>query len=67
MTAAEVYQGSDGELTRRYYTELENRVGILGLVAVNLFRAQNCSSRAKVYRGGVRGRGSYKSMAYEKK
>jgi hypothetical protein len=67
MTAAEVYEGSDGELTRRYYSELQSRAGILGLVALNLFRAQKCSSRAKVYRGGIRGRGSYKSMAYEKK
>jgi hypothetical protein len=34
---------------------------------MNLFRAQKASARAKVYRGGVRGQGSFKSMAYEKK
>lgn len=66
MNAADVYAGSDGELTKRYYSELETK-GPIGLVAMNLFRAQKCSARAKVYRGGVRGRGSYKSMAYERK
>ena len=66
MKALTVYQGSDGELTKQYYTELEKR-GPMGIVAVNLFRAQKCSSRAKVYRGGIRGQGSYKSMAYDRK
>lgn len=66
MTAAQVYETSDGTLTRRYYAELEKR-GAAGLVALNLFRAQKCSSRAKVYRGGVRGVGSYRGMAYERK
>lgn len=66
MTAIEVYAGSDGELTRRFYAELMKR-GPIGEVAVNLFRAQKCSARAKVYRGGIRGHGSYKSMAYQRK
>jgi hypothetical protein len=66
MTAANVYAGSDGELTKAFYAELEKR-GPIGLVAMNLFRAQKCSARAKVYRGGQRGRGSYRSMAYERK
>lgn len=66
MKAFEVYLGSDGELTRRYYAELEKR-GPIGIVALNLFRAQKCSARAKVYRGGIRGRGSYKGMAYDRK
>ncbi len=66
MNALEVYAGSDGELTRRYYAELQKR-GPLGVVAVNLFRAQKCSARAKKYRGGIRGVGSYRGMAYERK
>lgn len=66
MTALEVYGTSDGSLTRAFYAELEKR-GAAGLVAMNLFRAQKCSSRAKVYRGGVRGKGSYRGMAYERK
>ena len=66
FSALAVFQGSDGDLTRRFYAELEKR-GPIGLVAVNLFRAQKTSTRAKLYRGGVRGRGSYKSMAYDTK
>jgi hypothetical protein len=66
MRARTVYDGSDGELTKRYYGELFTH-GPLGVIAVNLFRAQKCSARAKRYRGGVRGVGSYRSMAYERK
>lgn len=65
MNAAEVYAGSDGELTKQFYIELQRR-GPIGAIAVNLFRAQKCSSRAKVYRGGTGGR-RYKDMAYERK
>jgi hypothetical protein len=66
MHALEVYQGSNGNVTLRYYAALE-KLGIAGLVAVNLFRAQKCSARAKVYRGGIRGRGSFRGMAYDRK
>jgi hypothetical protein len=66
MTAAEVYEGSDGELTKRYYAALAER-GVMGTVAVNLFRAQKSSARAKVYRGGRAGFGSFRGMAYERK
>jgi hypothetical protein len=66
MKALEVYEGSDGEVTKRYYAELQ-RAGAIGLVAMNLFRAQKCSARAKKYRGGVRGVGSFRGMAYERK
>src|ERR1051326_1718916 len=66
MTAAAIYAGSDGAATRAYYPQLETR-GSIGAIAMNLFRAQKCSSRAKVYRGGIRGKASYKSMAYDKK
>lgn len=34
---------------------------------MNLFRAQKCSSRAKKYRGGIRGIGSFRSIAYDRK
>jgi|SRR5579864_6752222 len=64
--AIDIYQGSDGAATTAYYKELE-QLGPIGIVAVNLFRAQKCSARAKLYRGGVRGLGSYKSMAYDRK
>lgn len=66
MRAIEIYQGSCGAATKAYYKELE-RLGPIGVLAMNLFRAQKCSARAKLYRGGIRGRGSYKSMAYERK
>jgi len=66
MRAIDAYNGSDGEATKALYAELM-RSGPIGDVAVNLFRAQKCSARAKVYRGGVRGKGSYKGMAYDRK
>jgi hypothetical protein len=66
MKAIDVFLGSDGDVTKAYYAELQ-RAGAIGIVAVNLFRAQKCSARAKVYRGGVRGRGSFRGMAYDRK
>src|ERR1051326_7628212 len=66
MTTLEIYNGSDGAATKALYARLE-LLGPVGLVALNLFRAQKCSERAKVYRGGVPGRGSFKAMAYERK
>jgi len=66
MTPMEIYLASDGEATKALYARLE-AAGPIGLVAMNLFRACKCSERAKVYRGGQRGRGSYKSMAYDRK
>lgn len=62
----EIYNGSSGELTRELYRELEQR-GPSGMIALNLFRAQKCSSRAKKYHGGIPGKGSYKDMAYDRK
>lgn len=61
-----VYEGSDGAITKRYYADLAKHGGI-GVIAINLFRAQKSSARAKVYRGGIRGQGSYRGMAYDKK
>ena len=66
MNARHVWTQSNGEVTREFYRELEAR-GTVGIVAVNLFRANKCSARAKQYRGGIRGKGSFKSMAYDRK
>lgn len=60
-TVRNVYHGSDGEATRRLYAQLET-CGAAGLVAVELFRAQKSSARAKVYRDR-----RYKVVAYAKK
>ncbi len=65
MKAIEVYNGSDGEVTKAFYAELE-KLGVIGIVALNLFRAQKCSERVKKYRGG-NGHGRYKDQAYERK
>ena len=62
---AAVYNGSNGDLTLDLYRRL-NALGPIGNIAVNVFRAQKASERAKVYRGGTGGQ-SYRSMAYEKK
>lgn len=61
-----VYTGSDGDATRALYARLE-QLGPAGEIALNLFRAQKNSERAKVYRGGARGQGSYRGMAYDRK
>lgn len=60
MTALEIYLGSDGEATKALYARLE-QLGPVGIVALNLFRAQKSSERAKHYRR------RFKGMAYEKK
>lgn len=56
-----VYTGSNGTATRDMYQKLLG-YGPRGVIAINLFRAQKCSERAKVYRGG-----GYRSSAYERK
>lgn len=65
MNVHAIYEGSDGEATRALYVRL-TEMGPAGVVALNLFRAQKCSARAKVYRGGNR-HGSYKGQAYGRK
>ena len=60
------YEGSNGDATLALYMDLK-RHGAAGWIAVNVFRAMKASERAKVYRGGERGKGSYKRMAYERK
>lgn len=61
MTALEVFQQQNGELTKAYYERM-NALGPAGRVAVALFRAQKRSSRAKDYRGG-----RYRRLAYDVK
>jgi hypothetical protein len=56
-----IYKGSDGEATKRLYAALD-ACGPLGQLATALFRAQKCSERAKVYRGG-----GYRGKAYDRK
>ncbi len=56
--ATDVYIQMDGAVTKRYYAELERR-GIAGVVAMNLFRAQKTSSRAKTYRKNAHRKESY--------
>lgn len=65
MNILEIYEGSDGEKTKRLYQELE-QAGPIGLIAINLFRASKASARAKVYRGG-NFKGRYRDQAYQKK
>ncbi|HXC41469.1 MAG TPA: hypothetical protein VN667_21240 [Burkholderiales bacterium] len=61
-----IYLGSDGEATKALYDRLA-ALGPAGEIALNLFRAQKNSSRAKGYRGGVPGKGSFRRMAYDRK
>lgn len=55
-----IFQGSDAHATIALYDDLKT-FGSAGLVAMELFRAQKASTRAKVYRRGFKGK------AYEKK
>lgn len=61
MNALEIYAGSNGDATKALYARLET-LGPIGIVALNLFRAQKASARAKVYRGG-----GFRGKAYDKK
>jgi hypothetical protein len=61
MNPLEVFEGSDAAQTKALYAKLES-LGPLGLVALNLFRAQKCSARAELYRGG-----SLKDLANDRK
>jgi hypothetical protein len=61
MNVVEIYSGSNGDATKALYARLE-ALGAAGLVAMNLFRAQKCSDRAKVYHGR-----RFKDDAYSRK
>lgn len=63
MKALDVYNGSSGEITSEYYRQLRI-IGPLGIVAMNLFRAQKCSARAKAYRKGRWIRDAYERKQY---
>jgi len=56
-----IYDGSSGDDTKALYARLE-QLGPNGQIALNLFRAQKNSARAKVYRGG-----GYRGKAYDRK
>jgi hypothetical protein len=70
MHAQQIYFGSNAAASRSFCSKLESS-GAIGRIAAQLFRVQKASSRAKVYRGGVRGSNgqgySYRDMAYERK
>jgi len=61
MTALEVFNQNDGEVTKSFYAEL-NTYGFAGQLGVALFRAQKRSSRAKDYH-----RGKWRRAAYDVK
>lgn len=61
MRALEVFQQSDGDVTKAFYADLAKR-GPVGEIAVCLFRAQKRSTAAKKYR-----RGRFKHAAYDVK
>lgn len=60
MNAFDIYNGSNGDATKALYARLE-AFGPLGVIAMNLFRAQKASARAKVYSK------RFKGQTYEKK
>lgn len=66
MRARDIFDGSDAARTRAYHAALERR-GPIGEFAANLMRAQKASTRAKRYRGGISGVGSFSDLAYQKK
>lgn len=61
MTALDVYLQKNGEVTKKYYADM-NALGPWGEVAVALFRAQKRSDAAKTYR-----RGAHRGAAYDVK
>ena len=66
MKAREIFEGNDAATTRAYYAALWRR-GPIGEFAAHLMRAQKASTRAKRYRGGIAGVGSFSDLAYQQK
>lgn len=60
MTPLQIFEASNGEATTALYRRLE-KLGPVGVVALNLFRACKCSGRAKVYTR------KFKGKAYDRK
>lgn len=58
MRAAEVFQGTNGDVTKAYYIELNSK-GPHGQLATALFRAQKRSTAAKAYKRGKFTRAAY--------
>jgi hypothetical protein len=58
MNAEEVFKQSNGDVTKAYYAEMNQR-GLPGQLAVALFRAQKRSTAAKKYRKGAWKRDAY--------
>lgn len=58
VTAKEIYEQQNGEVTKAYYSELGAR-GFNGALAVALFRASKRSTAAKRYRGRKFTRAAY--------
>ena len=58
MDAKFVFEQQDGEVTKAYYAEM-NQKGVPGQLAVALFRAHKRSTAAKKYRGGRFRRDAY--------
>lgn len=61
-----IYNGSDGDATMALYAKLK-LLGPAGVIAMNLFRAHKTSNRAKLYKGGMKGLGSYRAASYQRK
>jgi hypothetical protein len=66
LEAQRIFDGSNGDETKALYDRLA-KLGPVGNIALNLFRANKNSVRAKAYRGGIPGKGSYRRMAYDRK
>ncbi|WP_425613656.1 hypothetical protein NA78x_003494 [Anatilimnocola sp. NA78] len=65
--ARRVFQGSDGNATKRFLKKLE-AITPYGYLAAELFRCQKASTCAKAYRGKPRRGGrSFREFAYENK
>jgi hypothetical protein len=65
LEAQYVWSQSNGNVTSDFYAKLSAK-GPIGEIAVNLFRANKSSARAKHYHGGD-GTGSFRGKAYDRK
>lgn len=70
FNVAAVFYGSNGGATRSLLAKL-SKIKPFGRIAVQLFRAQKASRKAKEYRGGIRRSdgeyNSFRDLAYEAK
>lgn len=61
LNAFAIFEGSDRDATTGLYLHLQS-LGPIGIVALNLFRAAKCSTRAKEYH-----RRAHRANAYDRK